>query len=82
MPNVNFNDVALTVMFDQKINTTSKLIEQYGLQYRSGKTAVDVKKCIEKSFKNGHGRTESELSFLELYLSQTFKKTSTLNQIS
>tara|TARA_B100000700_G_scaffold331528_1_gene465231 strand:+ start:3057 stop:3299 length:243 start_codon:yes stop_codon:yes gene_type:complete len=79
MSTVNFKSVAETIMFDSKINTTDKLVEQYGLQFRSGKDATDVKKCVSKSLKNGYGKTENELSFLELYLSQTFKKSSTKN---
>ena len=79
MSTVNFKSVAETIMFDSEINTTDKLVEQYGLQFRSGKDVTDVKKCVSKSLKNGHGKTENELSFLELYLSQTFKKSSTKN---
>jgi hypothetical protein len=71
---VNFKMVAQRLMFGQQSIKETELIEEFQLEYRSGKNVVDINKSIEKSRKNGHGRSENELSFLELYLSQVFKK--------
>ena len=45
------------------------------------KFKAKVKKSIKKSRKNGHGKAENELEFLELYLSQVFKKNKTKETI-
>lgn len=71
---VNFKSVAQRLMFGQKAIKENELIEEFKLEYRSGKSVVDINKSIEKSRKNGHGKSENELDFLELYLSQVFKK--------
>ena len=71
---VNFKSVAQRLMFGQRSITESELIEEFKLEYRSGKSVVDINKSIEKSRKNGHGKAENEQDFLELYLSQVFKK--------
>ena len=71
---INFKNVAQRIMFGQKSIKEIELIEEFKLEYRSGKSAIDINKSIQKSRKNGHGRSENEFDFLELYLSQVFKK--------
>lgn len=71
---INFKSVAQRLMFGQKATSEKELISEFGLEYRSGKNVEDINKSITKSRKNGHGKTENELDFLELYLSQVFKK--------
>ncbi len=53
-------------MFGRKINPN--------LQYRKGKSIEDVHKAFTKAMKNGMGKTEYELSMLEIYLQDVFKK--------
>jgi hypothetical protein len=75
---VDFKSVASRLMFGGKSITESELIEIFKLEYRSNKSIADINNCIKKSRKNGHGKTENEVDFLELYLSQIFKKNETL----
>lgn len=49
-------------------------MKKYGVVFRASKTAESIGKAVHLSMKNGHGRTENELEFLELYLSQVFKR--------
>lgn len=71
---VNFKNIAQRLMFGQQSVTESELIEDFKLEYRSGKSFIDINKSIQKSRKNGHAKVENELDFLGLYLSQVFKK--------
>jgi hypothetical protein len=78
---INFKSVAQRLMFGQKDASEKELIKEFGLEYRSGKNVDDINKSIKKSRKNGHGKAENELEFLELYLSQVFKKNKTKETI-
>lgn len=66
---VDFQALALDVMFTGKVD-----YQKHGLGYRKGKTLEDVRKALAKArdVKNGHARTETELSMLELYLGDVF----------
>jgi hypothetical protein len=66
---VDFHALALEVMFTGKVD-----YRKHGLGYRKGKTLEDVRKALSKArdVKNGHARTETELSMLELYLGHVF----------
>ncbi len=74
---VDFNAVAKHIMFSGSL-TEYQLIQQFNLAYRSNKTIADIKNSIDKAQKNGHGKTENELGFLEIYLAQIFKKNQNL----
>lgn len=67
---VNFAVLASDLMFGRGFNVAAA-----GLQYRKGKTVEDVKKAREKALNNGRGKTEHELSMLEVYLKEVFKAT-------
>lgn len=72
---IDFKSVASIIMF--RPTELDKTIETYGLQYRKGKSAIDIKKAIDKACKpkNGFGKIEYELSMLEVYLEvDVFKK--------
>lgn len=43
-------------------------------QYRKNKSFEDVNKAIKKGLKFGMGKTEREISGVELYLKDVFKK--------
>ena len=69
---VNFEFVAREVMFGGQLDRA-----KYGLVYRKGKSLEHVKKALQKArdVKNGHAKTETELSMLELYLRDVFLPT-------
>ena len=69
-PKVDFKSVAIDLMFAGKLD-----VVRHGLQFRAGKTVTDVKSAIRKALKNGHAKTEFELSMLEVYLKQVFLPT-------
>jgi hypothetical protein len=74
---VNFETIANELMFGGNTFSESALIEKFKLSYRANKTLVDLKKCFTKSKKNGNNKAEQEVEFLEIYLSNTFKKNET-----
>ena len=70
---INYKQMAEDIMFSKA--TELQLMNKYNVSYRSKKGLEDIKKAIEKALKNGNGKTEVELSFLELHISQIFKET-------
>jgi hypothetical protein len=69
---VKYEQLAKDLMFGQVY--TKELEDKYGLQFRKGKSAIDIKNAIHKAGKNGFGKVEFELSMLELYLKDVLKK--------
>jgi len=67
---LNFADMARDIMFAGRLD-----LARYGVEYRKGKTAEDVKAALRKARdpKNGMAKVEAELSMLEIYLKQVFK---------
>ena len=74
MSKVNFSNVARDLMFGGR-TTELELIAKHKLQYRKGKDSHSIAVAIKNAKKNGHYRTETELSMLELYLKDVFKTT-------
>lgn len=71
---INFKTIANELMFGGQSISESELIKKFKLSYRSNQTIKDLKNCFVKSKKNGRGKVENEVEFLEIYLSKTFKK--------
>ena len=65
------NNFARSRMFTNKYT-----LEINGLMYRKNKGQEDVEKALKKAcdVKNGHGKTEFELSMFELYLTKILKE--------
>lgn len=63
--------IASTLMFGKP--TLSDLCSRYNIELRKNKTIHDVNKALKKAVKNGMGRTEFELSMLEVYVVDVFK---------
>lgn len=72
MENVDFDEVAKSLKFGEN-TTIGNWVITHKLQYRKGLGAGDVHNAHRKAIKNGRGKTENELDFLSLYLSQVFK---------
>ena len=70
-PLIQFARVAQELMFGGTL-----AVVRHGLTYRKGKSVVDVHAALHKAGnpKNGHAKTEMELSALEGYLKQIFFK--------
>jgi hypothetical protein len=66
-------DLALVLMFSKVSDVGGTLLTR-GLQYRNGKTVDDLIHARKKALKAGLGRTETEISMLEVYLKQVLKK--------
>jgi hypothetical protein len=66
-------DLALVLMFS-KVSDVGGTLLTHGLQYRNGKTVDDLIHARKKALKAGLGRTETEISMLEVYLKQVLKK--------
>jgi hypothetical protein len=60
---------AMEILFTGKVDAA-----KHGLEYRRGKTLADVVKAREKALKNGHAKTEHEISMMDVYLRDVFKK--------
>lgn len=67
-----YNFLARELMFGRVCDTDTTLIK-HQLQYRVGKSKSDIQTAITKALKNGHQKTETELSMLEVYLKQVLK---------
>lgn len=52
---------------------------KYGLVFRKGKTTQDILHARTKALKAGMGKTEFELSMMEVYLKAVFKKKKVTN---
>jgi len=71
---VDFERVAETIFFSQGL-TEAGLLQMHGLEYRKGKGFADIKKAIQKTYKQKSHKTEMEISWLALYLRlDVFKK--------
>lgn len=66
-------DLALVLMFSKVSDVDGTLLAR-GLQYRKGKTVEDLVYARKKALKAGYGRTETEISMMEVYLKQVLKK--------
>jgi len=76
---LNFKKLSEKILFS---GITGKYIAAYGLQYRKNKSFLDIKKAVEKTTKNGYGgKIEYEISFLELYLKDVFKKNRRIHSV-
>lgn len=59
-----FEELAKSLLFTggpKDSNDVQTLIEKLGLQYRKGKSFIDVKHAATKALKNGNYRTERQL---------------------
>lgn len=68
-----YQQLAKAILFTSGGLSYDSIKEKFGLQLRKNKTFGDVKSAIEKALKAGRGKTEFELSMLEVYLKQVFK---------
>lgn len=64
-----FESLAMDLMFTCKFEP-----EKYNLTYREGRTMKHVADALRLCRKNGRGKTEYELEFLEIYLKRIFKE--------
>jgi len=44
-----------------------------GLEYRKGKDVEDIRKAVKKGLKDGMGKTEHELSMIEIHLTKVLR---------
>jgi hypothetical protein len=48
-------------------------LEKYGVCFRKGKDVSDLKAALQKGLKAGRGKTEYEISMVELYIKDVLK---------
>ena len=60
-------------LFFTGVKDVSAWLDKHGVEYRKGKTIEDLHKARQKALKAGRGKTEFELSFMELYLKDVLK---------
>lgn len=65
----NYEHIAECIMFSPKDFS----LNRFDIVFRKGKTYEDIKKAQLKALKNGRGKTEYEISMLELYMKDIFK---------
>lgn len=66
---VDYNRIAEEVMFLGKLSLT-----KHNVTYRKNKDSKDVVEALKKALRNGNGKTENEISMLEIYLKDVLKK--------
>lgn len=71
---IDYERIASAIMFGGAFSPSS-----FGIEYRKGKTIEDVRIAIKKALKNGHGKTECELSMMELYVKDVFKQAKSIS---
>ncbi len=62
--------LAQNIMFGK---VTEADLPSYGLEYRKGKTFADLKKAAQRGLKQGMGKTEFELSMIEVQIKTVLK---------
>lgn len=75
MVNKNLRVKSLKEIAERIMFVGLKNEDLYGWQFRKNKSSVDINNAIRKARnpKNGLGKVEYELGFLELYLKDIFK---------
>ena len=71
---VDFEHVAMSIMFDKDATTPEDIIKKHSLEYRKGKDASSIQKAIQLAYAKKSYKTEQEIDWLALYLKQVFKK--------
>lgn len=66
-----YSRLAMDIMFGGVL--VSEIEGKYGLVLRKNKTVEDVKEAVRRGKNAGMGKTEFELSMIEVYLKQVLK---------
>lgn len=66
---IDYHNIAQSLLFGNGTFDCYK----HNVQYRKGKNSTDIDDAINKAAKNGFGKTECEISMLEIYLKGILK---------
>ena len=65
----NYEEIAGEIMFLGRLD-----FEKHRVEYRKHKSRDDIVEALEKASKNGHFKTEFEISMFAIYLKSILKK--------